>query len=266
MDTANTLAQTGNGFSWRRVMEVGRFYYPIFRPQMIVYPIASLFIALLSLMPFGAVAQVGLFTLSWSALPLIFEVAPCILARSGDTRIVERMIPARSSEKFTFIILYLLVAVPVMVFLMPELALRLYMKIPAIQTEGMLDILKLRYCELPSVINLMNVAGSLATVLTCLYVVYQSRTNRILKSIVAVFAVKFGIGMFGAIWGLAFAINVGIKDGMACAAPRNPDQMEDMLYSMMGSSPYMTFVTIVLILYCVLMLWLSYRAMSRRNL
>lgn len=266
METENTLTLTDNGFSWRRVGEVARFYYPIIRWQMIAYTLTSLFIALMSLMPFGQVAQFGLFSLFWTALPLIFEVAPCIFARGGDTRIVERMIPARGTEKFTFMFLYLFVAVPIMVFALPELALRLYMRIPSIQTPEMVGLLQLRFDRIPTFVNLMNVSGTLAAAVTCLFVVYNSRTNRILKSVVAVFATQFAVAFLGAIWGISFALRKGFQDGMAGCPASDGNKITEMVYDLMGTSPYLIAITVLTIAYCLMMLWLSYRAITRRNL
>lgn len=266
MDTENTLTLTDNGFSWRRVGEVARFYYPLLRGQIIVYTLTSLFIAIMSLIPFGEVAQFGLFSLFWTALPLIFEVGPCIFARGGDTRIVERMIPARGSEKFTFIFLYLFVALPIMVFALPEVAIRLYMCIPSIETPQMVDLLTLRLDMTPTLVSVMNVAGSVAAAVTCLFVVYHSRTNRILKAVVAVFATKFAMAFFGAIWGFAFAFKKGFEDGVAGCPSPDGNGITQVVYSMMGDSPYLMAVTILIIAYCVVMLWLSYRAITRRNL
>lgn len=123
LDTARRAevhGAAGDRFSWRRVAEVARYFSTVTNRQLLVYTIVSAIFAVLLLLPLNGVAQTGIFTIIFSVLPIMFELAPIAFAKSGDTRVVDRMLPAKASEKFTFYLIYLLIAVPISVYVLPE--------------------------------------------------------------------------------------------------------------------------------------------------
>lgn len=259
----NTTLNTSR-FSWRRVMDVASFYRPGVEKQVLWYLIASVICAMLTLLPLGQFAQLGLYTIIWTALPLLFEMAPCMLTKQGDSRIIERLITATPAEKYTFRLIYFLVVIPIACQLFPRLALYLYTQIPSIQTEETLSLIKVSLGS-PALIYAINTLTAVGASMTCLYVVTRARTNRALKGILSVFAVQIGAGLLGAFWGFSAALKLGIDDGMA-NYQRDTAEITERLMENMISSPYMIFAICVLSAYLLLMLVLNYRILYKRNL
>ncbi|MDE6007082.1 MAG: hypothetical protein K2G67_05970 [Muribaculaceae bacterium] len=259
------LTTVPSGFSWVRVKDVANFYRPGIEKQVLWYLIISVICAIVTLLPLNRYAQFGLYSIIWTMLPLMFELAPCMLSKSGDTRIIERLIPASPGEKYAFRLLYFLIVIPVASQLLPRLAMYLYLQIPTIQTEDMKALIETSLSSSPRV-WLINIFTAVSAALTCLYVVTRARTNRTLKGILSVFAVQIGAGILGAIWGFTNAFKLGIEDGMAGEGIRNSSEVTHELMEELASSPYMAFVMILLAAYTILMLVLNYRILYKRNL
>jgi len=262
--------QTTDNFSWRRVGEVAHYYSPVINRQLTAYGAASLIFAILLLMPFNGLAQTGIFSVIYTAIPLIFMLAPIALAKSGDTRVVNRMLPAKASEKYLFLLIYFLVIIPITVYALPELALWLYTKIPAIQTEEMMGLIKLRLLNYDYPITMfMNVLSSVAAALTCLFVIEFAHHSRIIKAVVTVFGVQFAVGIMGAIYGVALVFQRGFEDGVNgthLSEEQQANFVKDIMSDFMQATPYLITVITILVIYTGLMLWLNYRTLRKRNL
>lgn len=255
-------------FSWKRVGQLAQFYKPAFSRQMIVFGAASILAVILTLLPFHGVVQVGIFSIVWTALQLIFELSPIVLCKSGDSRIVERLIPASAAEKFVFRIIYFLVIIPAIVLILPEAATYVYSVWPAVQRPEMLDIIKI-HLELPLLLRCVNILGGAGAVLTCLYFVTKPRTGRFLKGFISVFLFQFILGLIGALWGVVWAFSKGFNDGV-CGRTSNPPSAEELsrqgLESLSNMSGFSGVLSIVLAIYVGLMLYLNYKALRHSNL
>ena len=201
METSSITATANDRFSWRRVAEFADYFRPLCTRQVVFYSGVSILCAILTLLPFGRYVQVGLFTLIWSIIPLLFNLAPIMLAKTGDTRIVDRMIPVRASEKFVFYVLYFYVAIGLTTYAIPFFANWLYLRIPAIQTDSMVDLINLQFGT-PGALRILNILAALCTTTTCLYTVLSARTGRI-------------VGIF---MGGATAFSQGVSDGLKQSA------------------------------------------------
>lgn len=112
-----------SSFSWHRVGMIARYYYPALKWQMIIYPIVSALFGIITYLASRGnldLATIGLFsvlvmTVVGFTQPFMLYFAPGFLVRS--CRDVDVAIPALSSEKATFIMLYLFVVVPAMLYL-----------------------------------------------------------------------------------------------------------------------------------------------------
>ena len=217
METSSITATADNRFSWSRVAEFAAYFRPIYSRQVVFYFGVSVLCAILTLLPFGRYVQVGLFTLIWSIIPLLFNLAPIMLAKAGDTRIVDRMIPVRASEKFVFYILYFYIIIGLSTYAIPFFANWLYLRIPAIQTDSMVDLINLQFGT-PGALRILNILAALCTTTTCLYAVLSARTGRIVKGVLAALAVQFGIGILGIFIGGATAFSQGVSDGLKQSA------------------------------------------------
>lgn len=255
----------GNRFSWRRVAELAAYNSPIVGHQMLIYLGISAICAVLTLLPLPGGVQFGIFTMIWTILPLLFYLTPVALAKNGDSRIIDRMIPARPDEKFVFYLLYTLVAAPLAIYTLPTLACWLYTLIPDIQHEVMLNLMDIK-SNIPSIIRGINFFSGTAIVLTCLYVVLHARSGRVVKGIVSVFAAMFATGIIGAVYGISAAFREGFLDGLANARP-NPNKV--MMLTMDQMNMDTTFNVIVYTIYVAYIIWVlvqTYRTISRRNL
>lgn len=265
METTATTVR--DGFSWHRVAELAAFYRPITNRQILCYFLFSLLATIVTLLPLEEMAQMGLFTLIWTVLPLLYYLSPIAFCKSGDSRIVERLIPASPFEKFTFRMLYFLVVMPIVIYALPEAAIRLYGLIPSIQTEGMNSFYELRMNNGAPII-LINILTAVSTMLACLYTIYHVRTNRTLKGVLTVFAVQVGCGIIGAIWGFASMFRMGFEDGVS-GKVRDDIAIEEIQrnpISVLVGSPYCTIMICIFGVFTALMLWLNYRDISKRNL
>ena len=268
MEMETTTKPVRDGFSWHRIGELAAFYRPTISRQILAYACASLLSAIITLLPLAEVAQLGLFSIIWTALPLIYDLAPLAFCKSGDSRIVERLIPASPCEKYTFMMLYFLVVMPIVIYTLPEIAMRLYKVIPAIQTEAMNHVLDIRN-QTSGAMFATSVLTSLATVLTCLFTIYYARTNRTLKGVLSVFAVQIAVGIMGAIWGMTSAFKAGMQDGLN-GTVRDEAYISDLqqktISELMHGSTYISIIISILSIYVIIMLWLNYRVISKRNL
>lgn len=271
LDTARPTEATdaaSDRFSWKRVAEVARYFSTVANRQLLVYAIISAIFAVLLLLPLDGVAQAGIFTLEFSVLPIMFQLAPIAFAKSGDTRVVDRMLPAKASEKFTFYILYLLVAVPIAVYALPEGAMWLYGKIPAIQTDAMMGVKNMHFGN-PPIVICMNILAAVAGSMTCLFVTLYARHSRIIKAVISTFAVQFTVGILGAVYGMYAVFRQGVMDGIA-GKDITPEQQETLVQNIVSdfthATPYLVTVISLLAVYTGLMLWLTYRTLRKRNL
>lgn len=256
-----------DGFSLRRVGELYAYHRPAISRQCLIYLAVSLLCAVILLIPASPVVQGGLFAAVWSLIPLMFYIAPCVFGRNGDSPIIERLIPARPSEKMTFYLTYLLIIIPAILYL-PLLASRwIYMHAPSLQTDELLDMYTVQIHN-PIVLQGINILSGCVSMLICLYVVKRSRTNRILKGVMAVIAMGFVISIFGAIYGMYAVFSTGFNDAGMHGNPEeiNPEFITGVINRMTHATGYLTLFYSFLVVAIGVLLWLIYRTLSRRNL
>lgn len=291
MQTIDTnLRAAGDGFSFSRVAALAAYYRPFCAKQLICYGLLSLAFAILTLLPMPDMVKVAIFTICWGAIPILYSLAPIVLAKSGDSRIVERMIPASAAEKFCFYALYFWVAVPIAVYLLPFLANLLYLHIPSIHTKGMAGLVNLQMHN-PAQVLVLNCMTSLAISLTCLYVILSAKSARIVKAVILAFAVQFGFGLFAGILGGFVGFNEGFKDGLNGEMERkmteytvrtgsDPSYLDgvnagmekgfdlagSMVSDMINQRGVMITLYIIIGVYLLIMFWCTYRYLKRANL
>lgn len=253
------------GFSWHRVGQLYRYYSSVTHKQTLIYFIISAVCAVLTLLPVPEIIQTGFYTLTWTALSVIYSLAACAFGQQCASPIVERLLPARTSEKMTFFLTYLFIVMPLAVFALPTGALWLYGQIPSIQTKEMLFILEIKNSN-PLIIQGFNILGTIVIVLVCLLVVLHARTNKIFKGVIAVIVCNIIISIFGAIEGITFAFKEGYKDGVAGTVPQDPESLAPKVIEAMSDSDYMTAMYIVLIVAGAVLIRQLYLTLSRRNL
>lgn len=270
----NSEISVNDRFSWKRVAGFAAYHTPVIRGQLALYFSVTILFSLLMLLKIGEVAQVCIFTIMLTVLSYMFLFSPLAFVRAGDTRIIERMIPASSSEKFVFYMVYLFVMIPVSVFAFPELSLWLYTKIPDIQHPDVLSLVSMRYqCfhdKSMALLFLVNVFTSASTVLTCFYVVMVAHTNRIIKAIISVFVIQIVAGLAGAVHGFISAFNEALEIGLS-GVPLKPlglpqDQVMNIVHDIYGQSAFVIVTVLIMAAFTIVMLFLNYRALNKRNL
>ncbi len=264
-DDSRPEATVRDGFSWRRVALVAGYYRYFTDRQILVYLAISVLSATLLLVPMPKEAKLAIFTLVWTALPVLFYFAPAVLAAKGDTRPVSRMLPARASERFVYLMLYFLVEVPAVLFLLPSLAEWLLCNVPALRGECELEYLfKLQY-DKPLVLLVLNIFGGVGTALTCLLVTGRGGSSRVVKGILAALGVQFALGIIGAFYGLSKVFAMGYEAG-AAGKQVSPPAMQDLMNEMAQATPYIICSISVVGLYMLWMFWMNYRELKTRDL
>lgn len=253
-------------FSWRRVGDLYAYNSLYIRKELLYYSAAIIFFSAIMLLPLGSVAQISLFTLIWAIIPYMCALAPLVFTKGGDSRIIDRMLPATPAEKNVFYFSYVLIVIPAVCYLLPLVSGWLYTRIPSIQTEGMMNLLNLRH-KAPSSIMIINTLSEAATILACLWIVMNTRTNRIIKGVAAVFAVQFLVGLIGGIYAVMTAFHKGFEDGRTGKSMSASNEMvREFMTEMSWNSVYTISVVAVLAALTLALMYLSARAINRRNL
>ncbi|MCM1491291.1 MAG: hypothetical protein NC095_10785 [Muribaculum sp.] len=244
-------------FSWHRVWNFGKIYQYSFKRQLVVYGILSVVAAIFGLLPFGAVTQMGLYSMFGTATGIAYYLAPLVLSKWGDTRMVMNLTPALPIEKFIFFMIYFLLLLPLVLFAPTTLAQFIYLKMPSIQTEPMLRILHLAFDYDYNAISKFLQGGGI--MLTCFYIVLNSHGNRTIKGILAVFGIMIGLGILGAIFGFTMALHDNIEYGN----PTMPGADSAYWHQIVaGLRMPILGLNIFFSIYSVIIMWLCYHRLS----
>lgn len=262
-----TKATASRGISFKRTVSLIKFYRPMIEKQTLAYVIFSAIAGIVILLPLNGYAQVGLYTIFWTILGYMASLSPCILAKSGDSRIIERLIPVPVREKYIFRIVYFLIYIPIICSLLPFCAILLYKNMPTLHTDMFDQIIAQVTGDFENSLSakLSNLFTSWACILTCLYVVTRVRTNRIIKGILSVFGIQIVMGTLGALCGFSMAFNEGFLAGIE-GTSYNPDETTQQLVNQVFHSSFFYFTTGLTILYVIVMLILNYRILKKHNL
>lgn len=209
--THNTPAT--DRFSWKRVAMVGRYYYPTLRLQIILYPLISLAVGIATystkLWYYSALIEAFYGILS-VALSFMYYWAPTVFSRSNG-RAIEVMLPARSSEKSTFIVLYTLVGVSAMVWL-PQLLC--YIAFTLISGDSSIfsayDMLHLTTGERIAA-GLFSALQALVPICTCLLAVFAYKKSRVAMGILWSIISMIGMALLGIIYSIAYIASNGVE-------------------------------------------------------
>lgn len=260
------MTEISDRFSWARVAQFAAYNMPGLRKQLVAFLVTSLLFSVLLLLPLGEGAQVGICSLAFTTLQLMFALAPVVFAKSSDTRIIDRLVPCSAGEKLTFYLIYLLVVIPAVTLLLPELSLCLYTVIPAIQTEQMLALIEIRH-HLSWPMATLNCAMSAVIAMVCFLVVLKSKRNRAIWGIVSVFVFQIVYGIIGAIWGFTAAFQAGLEDGMQGNEQKTGEEIAKMVTEQMTEGSWYIYTMIaIMVVVAVYLVWDLYRTLRNRNL
>lgn len=255
----------GDNFSFDRVLQVARFYRFATDKQLIIYLCASVLFSFLILLPSPAYAQVAIFSTTWMTIGFMVQFAPIVLAKHGDSRVVEHLIPARASEKLVFFFIYFFIVVPVVCYLFPEISLWIYESVPSIQTQEMLMLIQVRHSNPPLIVvmNIMNVA---AVISTCLYVVLKARNHRVFKGIISVFVANIVLGILGAIYGSVSIFKIGYQAGRSGRDVPPQEAVQEVMNALYSGKAYMIAFIVIVSVYFLSMMYCTYRHLKKSNI
>lgn len=246
----------GRRFSWRHVGLVGRYYYPMLRPQIIWYPVVAALLTIVAyacswvewLQPVG-IAAIGI-------LPFMFYLAPLMLTRHDD-RALTSMMPATALERWAFIVAYFFVAVPLLVYGVESVV----MFVASLVFPGH-ESLRQIYNERVLGVNPSWIydCGECVPPILCLWGVLYFKTSRTVKSIAVAGASLGAMAMIGGMYSMVVAFKRGYEDGM-CGRDMNPDFKEEFLQETFSQlSPLFVIIGVMSLVAFVFMLWRCYMA------
>ena len=256
-----------SGFSISRVWQFALYSLPGLKWQLIIYAIVSVVCGAICLIPAKETIQIGLFVAGWTALPLMYYCAPLIFAKGADTRIVNRLIPVSTAERFCFYYIYMLVVLPIIIYFIPLLCSNIYMHWPAVQTPEMMTLYEMKFNSL-GVLSLINLFGAIFVIELCFLCVEYARHNRILWGIVGVICANTVIGFLGAILGGIEAFKAGMQDGFNGKKPAdNVDQVVERVMERITHADAVSITIMgVIIVMAIATAVLTYRTLKKRNL
>lgn len=254
-------------FSWQRVKALAAYYTPQWRRQIIVYLIASVILSLLLMLRVSDELYGAIYSVVWVVLSLLYALAPLVMAKFGDARKVERMLPVTTAELMTVYLFYFIAVLAAVLFILPSVTELIYFHLNSDRSGYISELYHIRVNRGPMV-ECVNILGGIATTVSCLYWVFRSRSNRILAGVIAVLAVNLAMGIIGAIWGMSKAFMMGFNDAMN-GVSRMPDEevlAREVVSVLNDGSGFMGIVAILVAIYIIYTIWCTAKVLSNRRL
>lgn len=182
-------------FSWRRVWLVAKYMLPTLKKQLIMYPAAVILFTLAGFLFYRFewldITEIGIFN---TLCGFLFYFAPVSLARK-DNRFVMAQMPARTAEKFVFLLLYYWIVIGVFTMGLGQVLNSI------ISSRSMLDIESQKIlAEMTGIIGnklsyimIMGTFTGLAIQAFALYGVVHAKSNRMITAIL--YAIVAYVGM-----------------------------------------------------------------------
>lgn len=255
---------TTSSFSISRVAQLYRYNAPWLKKQILLYLGVSLVVSALYLLGQNHFWQMAVYALTSMALSVAFILSPLVFAKGGDTRIIERLIPATPAEKFVFHISYLLIFVTLSCYLLPFIAKLIS---PAPVLSGDFADMVGNAMNSPVVFDLCEYGAMAAGMITCLYFITAARRGRVVKAIMLSFAVIITFNIITAIATAIEAFKIGVADAQSGVEEPDPAVIAQKITE--AVSQHTTYAWIlfgVIALFIIWMLTLTYRALYRKNL
>lgn len=270
MQTADCTLETTSRFSWDRVKAVAAFYYPLLRPQIILYPIVALALFIVA----TAATAIQWTDLFWAAPATVISImsyfAPAILARR-DSRMVEMLLPATALEKTVVLGVYFFIAVPLMTYGVYYLIGGLIeLLLPFVTVIGKLKAMRVEM----GASTLIYQVSEMVPVVTCLWVVMAVKRSRMLKSVLYTILSVISMGVIGMVWGLIMAFKSGfiqkVKEIASNSAINHdamtPEQIQEIGATLAPDmSAFLLWCGILSIVYIIFAVYMTYRTIKTRQ-
>lgn len=255
---------TTTSFSIHRVAQLYSYNAPWLKKQILLYLGVSLVVSALYLLGQNHIWQMAVYALTSMALSVAYILSPLVFAKGGDTRIIERLIPATPAEKFVFHISYLLIFVTLSCYLLPFIA-KLISPEPSLG-DSLTDIME-SAVKTPKIFDYCQYTAMGAGMITCLYFITAARRGRVVKAIILSFTVIITFNIITAIATAIAAFKIGVAEAQSGAEELDPTVVTQKLaVEISNHTTYAWILFAVIAIYIIWMLTLTYRALYRKNL
>ncbi|MDE6417419.1 MAG: hypothetical protein K2K68_10405 [Duncaniella sp.] len=206
-----------NSFSWERMSLLARYYMPAIKKQLLIYLIiiTVYFTAgVLSQMPYWFS---GLFMMLWGicqfGFAYMFYLAPIAFSRYDDNAL-NTLIPARGDEKALFVTGYSLVIVPLFIVAVTSVYAVIARFIPGYDIDLLSNGFDNNAIEREAwdtffpgwSLWIYKITGYFWMTAVVLYVVTISRSNKVIKAILATIVIPLLSGIIAGIIGFVYVI------------------------------------------------------------
>lgn len=254
--TTATAISTGSRFSFRRIaLYAGYFRANIFR-QLSIYAAITIGLFTLASLPYAT----GLHGMEMFGIGIMIYMAPAVFGRER-CRIVDAMLPVTAKEKYTFILIYSFIIVPLIIIGLWQVLHLCTMwtgyTYSIAQMQDYKEMLKMFGESRAMLFRLINVILDLAPTCTVLLIVLSARSGIITKSLLGIVATM-----------LLFFITGGIAGVISVAPIINEVTTETIEHftetDFLSSVFNITYITLstVCIIYISFVIWRGYRLIS----
>lgn len=254
-----------SSFSWHRVAQLYQYNAPWLSKQTAIYFIFSLTTAIIFLFTRGHAWQVGLYSTCCTVQSFMFIWSPIIFTKGGDSRMVDRLIPASTIEKFVFYMSYLLIVMPISCYLLLFVAEKIYLHTGpadgpmynALETELLI----------PTSYKMIEYLATLAAMLTCFYFVIAAKRNRFVKAYLLSIGVLVIISSFPSFFIVKEAFLAGYNEAIGIGPEVSGTEIAGLVNeSVMSNNVFLITGICIILAYILMIFWSSYRALYRRNI
>lgn len=254
-----------SSFSWHRVAQLYRYNAPWIKKQTIIYFLFSLITALVYLLIPSQTIRMGIYSPCRTILLFMFIWAPVVFTKGGDTRIVDRLIPASALEKFLFYMSYLFIVVGLACYLCPWIAEKISLGFDLYGMDSTESIPNERY--VPGIFEWSNYLSTIAAMMTCFYFVISAQRNRVVKAYLISIGVSIFLSTLNTFYGVKEAIISGYKEAAGQGSPANEAEIAEMVSNALNDHMHFSiFALAINIGFILVLMWMSYRSLYRRNL
>ena len=254
-----------SSFSWHRVAQLYRYNTPWIKKQTAIYFIFSLVTALVYLLIPSQTIRMGIYSPCRTILLFMFIWAPIVFTKGGDTRIVDRLIPASALEKFLFYMSYLFIVIGLACYLCPWIAEKISLEIDLYGVDSTEIIPNERY--VPGIFEWSNYLSTIAAMMTCLYFVISAKRNRVVKAYLISIGVSIFLSTFNTFYGVKEAIISGYKEAAGSGSPASETEISEMVSNALNDHMHFSiFALAINVALIIILMWLNYRSLYRRNL
>ena len=256
-------AQTSD-FSWRRVVQLYQYNAPWIKKQTIIYYLFSIVTSLLYILIPSQTIRMGIYSPCRTILLFMFIWSPIVFTKGGDTRILDRLIPASALEKLLFYLSYLLIVVGLACYLFPWIAEKIT---PELYPSDINEGTTLQNERVPLVFEWSTYLSTIAAMLTCFYFVIAAKRNRLVKAYLISIGVSMFLSTLNTFYGVKEAVVAGYREAASQGSAASEAEIAEMVSSALNDHMHFSiFALAINVGFIILLIFLSYRSLYRSNL